>query len=645
MSFYLGIIILCFIILGYMFFLKNVFDYNYSTSIFLSLTIIMFSMTIFCMLNILLVGFYIVTICGLFFLVFFTIKNIIQHKFKIKEFFTLPNILFFILFICIVYICRKIYLLMDWDECSYWATTVKRLYFFDSFLGGENFHTFCYPPALTSYQYFVVKLLGMQDKSIYFAQYLYIISGLIFLIRNIKLKNFFYGILTFLSSLIFLILLLKPYIFTLYSEFPIMIALSCSIYFFVTREKKSDYIFIGMILFCLALIKSNSFACSLLPIAVIAFNILNNYINNLKSKKINRKQVFNSFILTLKEKKVEFILILVPFVANYAFNLFLKINSLTNPHTLKTGVSGFLNGVIEKQDIVSSYLRALSSNYTYSNFNLSAILLITSIIIGLYILIKLHKNTSEALSANKYIGVAYFSVFIIYSVLVLYSYLFLFTKFEASLLASYERYMNVFIGGAGLAFIGFLGYFIDSNSVSITKKIRSFIIIVFLIILTVTNINDLFDIFKQILPKTQMPTRSEMILADEVTKKYSSYFTTEDHIHIISEGDYGLTVWSVMYYMCPLKTYDPRFEGSSFWSIEYPGDISQVDNSTKLTSDEYLNYLKKYNFTHVLIIQTDEVLYTQYGNIFENLPDENSVPTGIYKINYDTDKLVYVDID
>lgn len=543
----------------------------------------------------------------------------------------------------IVVVTRKIYILMDWDECSYWGTIVKRLYYFDSFIGGENFYTFYYPPALSSYQYFIVKILGMQDRSIYFAQYLYIISALIFVIRNIEWKNLVYGILGLLSAFMLLILLLSPYIFTLYSEIPIILTLACSIIFFVTHENNKDLVFVGMMLANLSLIKSNAFACSLLTIAVIAFSIISTFIDNLKGEKITPKVLGKKLINTLKEKIYYVILIFVPFISQLCFNKYLQFHNVSNTHSINIGISQILQEIFnnsEIQPIITNYFEALSSNYTFSKFNLSAVLLISLFIIGYMILLKIYNKTSKKLEDNKFIGIAYFIIFFVYATILLYSYIFLFSRFEASLLASYDRYMHAFIGGAGIAFIGILIYFIQSEEKLINNKIKKFIIIVFLIILAVINIAELFNTIKLFYPEVEMSTKDAIILGNDVANRYFSYFKPSDKIHIISQGDYGLSIWSTIYYMTPLKIYDPRFEGS-MWSIELPGE-SKVPNSTQITGEQFIDYLEKYGFTHILVIQTHELFYEQYGEYFINLPKDNTISEGIYKFNKEDRKLEYI---
>lgn len=643
MQFYFGILILFFILLGYILLLKDKFNYNYSTGIFLTLTAIMFFMSICAMLNILLIGFYIISILGIFFSVFFIIKNIIQKKFKFRDILMPQNFIYILMFFLIVIACRKIYILMDWDECSYWATIVKRLFYFDSFIGGENFHTFYYPPALSSYQYFIVKILGMQDRSIYFAQYLYIISALIFIIRNINWKNVFYGILGLLSSLIFMVLLLNPYIFTLYSEFPIIFTLGCSIILFVTHDQKKDLLFVGMMLANLTLIKSNAFACALLPVCIIGFTFINNLIQNLKEKKFSIKNSLHQLFKTIVQSKYNIILVFVPFITQFCFNIYLNVHNLNNHHAIKSGISDILFNIFtnpETTPIVSKYFAALSSNYTYSPFNLSAILLISLLVIGFMVLHKIYNNYSKKLTDNKFIGLSYFIVFFVYAATLLYSYLFLFSKYEATLLASYERYMNAFIGGAGIAFIGIVIYFMQSNNAAITSKMKKFVIVIFLLLLSFTSVSQIFNTVQLYYPTSKMPSNDTIILGNEMAKKYSSYFSPSDKIHIISQGEYGLSIWATIYYMAPLRVYDPRFE-ETMWSIELPGD-SKVENSTQITGEEYFNYLEKYDFTHVLVIQTHELFYEQYGEYFNNLPTNDSIPTGIYEVNYEDKKLEYI---
>jgi len=638
MNFYTGILLFLVVIFGYILGLKELFKFNFGKSLFYSSMIIMFLMVIFSFLDILIIGRIILIGIGVISLIYSIIVSIRREEDIMQYFSNFPFLIFLIGLVVIIFASSKVEILMGWDECSYWATMVKRLFYSNSYLDTSNFHPMYYPPSLTSYNYFIVKFLGMQDKSIYFSQYFLILSSIIYFIRDIKMKNFVYGLGQIFLVLMFLVLILNPYVLTLYSEIPLILIASIACLNIVISNKKIEYLFIFMMIFNFTLIKSNGVVLSFLPLCICLFQLLNVYLKKLKKQKKNLKNLLNKLFDTIKENYCMVIVLFSSIVAYLCFSIYLSANNIINPQSLPTSAGdslmAFIRSFIYQQNIVSSYFTALSSNYSYSNFNISAVVLTVSFIFG-YIVLKKINNKEKEIEKNKYIEIVYIISFAVYALALLYSYCCMFSPFEAQVLASYDRYINTFLGTAGLCFLGTLFYF--TNKKDSEKANNKFIIYLSLIMLGVVNINSVFQFAYYTLPFTTSATHENIITAKETSEKYSSYFDEDDKIHLIIYGDYGLTTYATIYYMTPLKMYDPRFDGDN-WSIRTP-ESEVAENTIVMSSEDYLKYLDKEDFTHVLVVKSSEDFSNQYSNIFET--NNGLIIPGIYEINYEENILEF----
>ena len=640
MCYFIRLILLLIVLFGYIFLLKDKFEFNFGKSLFLSMTLIMFLISIFSLCNIMLIGFYFISIFGFSYLIYYIIHIIIKKQ-KIIEFFNCPSFIFFLFsIIIIIFASSKVTVLMNWDECSYWGTMVKRLFYFNTYVGGNEFHSMYYPPAITSFNYFIVKYMGMKDSSIYFSQYLFIFSGMIFLIRNIKWKSIITGSLGFFSGWLFLILLLRPFLLTIYSEIPLILLVGIAINLLFTEEKKIDYIFVCIMLMNAVWIKSNGIVICGIVMLMALFQFIYYLFHNSKTKVfIFNKNGFYYLAKKISEYKYLLLIILAPLLAYFCFNLFLTFHNISNPQSLNGGLIAFIKALLldnQMTELTLNYITALGKNYNYSYFNMSSIFLLVLFIIGFIVLDNIYKNKEEKIRKNKHIGIIYFISYIVYVAALLYSYYFLFSRPEANILASFDRYINTFIGSAGIGLIGIVIYFGIPNEKEISNKMKNYVLIVFLFLIAVINTGELCLFIKQLLPKTSTPTYEQIEKGKLISEEYKDYFNDKDKIHLIIQGDYGMTVWATIYYMTPLKLYDPRFDGDN-WSIRTPNSI-EIDNTTILSAEEYISYLEKEQFTHVLVIQSDANFSKQYSEIFDT-DSNNYIREGIYKFNSQTKHL------
>ncbi len=637
MNYYFGVFLVLISILGYSLFLKQKVNYNFGKSLFFSVSLIMFFMALFSFINKMLVGYYLILLFGFFSFLYYLIKAFIKKDKNLIKYFNNPSFFLFItLYFFLSIITRKINILMGWDECSYWATMVKRLFYYNTYIGGENFHSMYYPPALTSFNYFIVKSIGFADSSLYFSQYVFILCGLIYLIKDFNWKNFFLTLLIVFSSYMFLILLLKPYVLTLYSEVPLIFITAIALITLFTAKSKIDYYFVAILLCNATWIKSNGLMLCLLTVLVALVELFNFFRKKVVGSHVrNIKKFFDVFIEVLKEKYTLFIIMVSPFFASLIFKVFLRVYNISNPQVAGTSLKNFLFALLrdtDNSDVIVNFANALNKNYNFTTFNLTSMILILIFIIGFLIVEKICKD-DETVLINKYIFVAISLSFILYSASLLYAYCFLFSRGEANILASFDRYMNSFVGCLGISFLGISAYLIPKNINNIYMKY--FGIIVSICIICLTNLGDAYSIFKQLLPKTKTTTTNEIINGKNIAERYTKYLSNDDKVGFIIQGDYGLTVWASIYYMTPLKLYDPRFD-TDIWSLRVKNS-TDLTNTVEMNPDDYLNKLKDEKITHLIVENVNDYFVRDYAILFKN-----KIVNGLYKLDYDKNKLVLI---
>lgn len=641
MNYYLGVVLIFFVVLGYVFFLKDRFNYNFGKSVFFSLSVIMFLMSLSSFLNQLLIGYYVVTFLGIIYLFYSLFKTIKNKDKTILNYFNNPSFVIFVIFyFFFAFVTRKINVLMGWDECSYWATMVKRLFYYNSYIGGNNFHSMYYPPALTSFNYYLVKFVGFTDGALYFSQYVFVLAGLVYLIKDYNWKKILWALLIVFSGFMLLILLLKPYVLTLYSEIPLILLSGIALVTLFTAQNKSDYYFVALLLCNTTWVKSNGLILCSLVVCLSLLQLFNFYKENLNTIKLKKcKKYLQVFLNTLKEKKELLIVVISPFLASFIFKIFLKVFHISNPQVASASLKSFIYTLLrdsENSNIVINFANALNKNYNFSTFNLTSILLVSLAVIG-FLFINRIMEKKDIIKNNKGIFIAIVLSFIMYAASLLYAYCFLFSRGEANILASFDRYMNSFIGCLGVGLLGIIAYFIANNYKNdYLKKVG---LVVYLGIICITNLGDAGSIFKQLLPKTQTTTSVEIVKGKELASKYKQYISDNDKVGFIIQGDYGLTIWASIYYMTPLKLYDPRFDGD-IWSIRTK-DSSDVTNTVEMSPENYIEKLKSEQITCLIVENINESFKKSYGKLFENA----DIINGLYKIDYNKNKFILVNTE
>ena len=177
-------------ILGTAFFLKLRLKISDSLSILLSisgLTLISYLGGLF---GILIFTVYALTVIGTLFLLFEIYQNF--KKKTLSFFLSLPLSMFLVL-TAIYWLVHAGSKPMLWDEYSHWGIYIREMAFTHEFYKGDsNAAHLDYPPGAPLWQYFFTLLPGYSEGSTFLAQFVFLITPLLVLFENIKLKQWFW---------------------------------------------------------------------------------------------------------------------------------------------------------------------------------------------------------------------------------------------------------------------------------------------------------------------------------------------------------------------------------------------------------------------------------------------------------------------
>ena len=164
--------------------IKKIFRYSIEESFFISILFTIVFLLITGLIGILNVGFYII----LAFMVILSIAGIlktVKHKtFDVYEIIT-PGIAVLVLSCLFYFIAVRNVGFHRWDEASHWGTAVKHMYLTNSMYYGLQ------TMGLPVFSYFMVRIAGYSESLIYLSRWMFMWSGIVILMKDIKWKSWY----------------------------------------------------------------------------------------------------------------------------------------------------------------------------------------------------------------------------------------------------------------------------------------------------------------------------------------------------------------------------------------------------------------------------------------------------------------------
>lgn len=598
------------------------FERNYEESLPISCSLIVLILFCFGLSGHLLSGFYfIIALSIVFFLasLFIIIKKSCINLF-FKQLFT-PAFFVFVLFFFIFVFCEKGMLLCGNDEFSHWGYIVKIMTFNDD-LGTNPIYNASYPsypPGMALFQYLFQKINWLITGQVFVESYLYtsyfvfFFSFILPFLYRIKIKDLLFLFIS--ASIIFLYPLL--FFSEIYSQINIdsfLGLMSCIglAYIFLDRERDAFFsLRVLCIISILVLTKDAGLFFAIILAAVFSIDSIIFYFQNKK----NSKKIFLFFLPLFSVMAVA----LPKFL--WSYNIYKNEAHVSFPG--KVDLIDFFSVLIRRnhtyrQDVWEDFFRTfLSSGIKIGNSGI----VVTYLILFLTLLIfvgLLSSFVAKQYDIPKYKQKLFLAALIFqslaYIIGIAISYMYKFSEYEASILASYNRYISVIFLGIWTMVVLLIIYAIHKLS----NKKNLYAAAALFVLLTLVPVNFAYDfILKEHVVSNNTSRSDYQSLCDAIN-------STEEgsRVRLISQARENYDYLTIRFCTYPHYIGTPQSIGMPF----FDGDIWTVP----VTAEEF--WLDLYNnYDYLAIYNVNEYFIETYGHLFESISDIS--PNSLYKVN------------
>lgn len=428
---------------------------RYEEMVPITVMTIIFTLFLFYMLNLVLVGYYFIIVIEFFLLIlsgikFLKDKNI--RKKAINNFFT-PGLLIFAVTALLIYLITKNNFVMNFDELRLWALYPKSIFVSNKLmLGNDLYFSSDYYPGMPLFQYFFAKNAGYFSEShLYLSYSLVILSFLIPITKKVNWKNYWAIIPMIILLFTFPMIFANSgfdnvyYYKSLFVDPALGIAFGYSLFLSTSDLKNDKYKYI---LFCFSLpmiilMKVVGLILAGCVILSYLFNQLFIYKSyKLKFKKIN---INNFFKLIFPIILLIFTFISWQTVIKLNTNID-KSNETISTSRINDSLELFLSPNENQKNFITSYITYIKDNtIIYNNNSYSSKITIPNISILFLVLMFLMFFSVNKDKRKIILSSSIFSVISILSFLLLYLYIYVFT-FNSTILC-YGRYISPVISG------------------------------------------------------------------------------------------------------------------------------------------------------------------------------------------------------
>ncbi len=523
----------------------------------------------------------------------------------------------------------------NWDEFSHWADIVKAMYTINDFgtnsLSNSYFKS--YPPVMALFQYFIQKINGsFSEWLLYFSYQILCFSLFMPFLKDLKHKDIRKNLL------IYILILMIVSIF--YTDFynSILIDAFLGILFgfiFSIMFINDDYDYLNIITIILAIS-----IISIVKDVGMLFAIISLFVFIIDLIFYKPKEHFNY--------KNSFYKSTIVLIATFllAFTKIMWKNNLTKNNvgiafSSKIKYKEFIKILIGKGSIdnTGSYRISVFENYVHNlcvyemkigNFSFNNIQILLILFAALYIVYSLYCKLDEKnIKRNRFFMYSTIISTFIYIIGLAATYMYKFTEYEALLVASFQRYLNIILTMILVfVFILMLNIFIK------TEKFKKIILTMIFIVLLSTPYISLFNFIHRDNVQKSIAIRNPYV---EIVEKANALVDQKDsRIYVISQEDKGFDCWVLKFNLRPAQT---NYTGWSIGVPFYEGDIWTDD----LNAKEWQNSLIAENYDYVLIYKLNEYFVENYSCNFENIEDIDE--NNLYKLNRDTGLLELIEFE
>lgn len=505
---------------------------------------IIFILFIFYMLNIVLIGYYLILAISAAILILCGIKFIKEkdiRKQALANFFT-PGLLIFASLALIIYFVTKNNFVMLFDELRMWALYPKSVFITNKLMIGSNlFFSTDYYPGMPLFQYFFAKNAGYFSEShLYLSYALVVLSLLIPITKKIKWKNFWAIIPMIILLFTFPMLFANSgfdaeyYYRSLFIDPALGITFGYALYLSTKDLKNDKYKYV---LFCLSV--STIILMKVVGI-VLAGCVILSYL-------FNQIFIYKSYKLKLKKENLKgYIKLLLPIIfvifTFFSWQIVVKERNSSDIKSEQTATNRisdsfnlFFSPTEKQKTFINSYVSYIKENRIVFNENSYSSKItvpnvtILFLIIMLFLFFSVDKEKKKIIFSSSIFGVISIFIFLCF-----YLYIYVFT-FNSTILC-YGRYIGTVISGISIFTLMLIFDVLEDKKY---KQLYYFLVVI-LLLLYIQNIPKLSTYEYD--PNAEVQTN---ILSDKIT---SIIGEKNENVKILTIYNYCDTT----YYSCVL---------------------------------------------------------------------------------------------
>ena len=532
-------------------------------------------------------------------------KNVIKW---LQNIFT-PGFFVYLVWSIVLVLILNGKVLHSWDEFSHWGDIVKVMVAYDDFgtnLSAESMFP-SYPPGMGLFQYMLQVLYlwtggsGFCEWLLYIAYHMLAFSFLAAFVKGEGKKGIFYAILYGGILLLVPTVFYEDYYTTLYID-PFLGVLSGAGLAKILLSKKKDIFYSLYILM----------ACSMLVLAKdagILFAIIIGcaYLADrlLDEKKYNRTMLFHTILVVGA--------ITLP---KLLWNLEVQTSQVQRVFDAPIDIGQLILILLNKD---KTY-RSLVWHTYWEKFGILQVLIP---ILFFCILLKwgMKKGILEKKKGRLLLIVVVLQA-IVYAVGLAVAYIFKFTEYEASKLASYDRYIHILHLSIWIIIVLSCIHLVY-NIVKMDKKLYVYMGCIYLI--AVVPMVGIVMQYAYEMVRISLEVRKEYEETAEVIRQYAE---ETERIYVIAEESNGYERLVLKYLLRPYRINDTGYSiGEKF----YEGDIWTVQKAQGEWMDELCT-----DYDYVILYEINDYFIQNYGELF----DEPVIrEKGLYRINKTARKL------
>jgi hypothetical protein len=526
-----------------------------------------------------------------------------------------PGLVLFAAFFLFLAVKLDNHIFTAWDEVSHWGLVSKVMFTTGGFLVDNSIVTKpYYPPGANIFHCFTcINSWGDFEGNVYVAHLMLVLAPLAAIFYQIRWKHWLKILLILFASHIVITKLGLGYR-SIYVDHVLSVhfAMIVVIYLYIREQPRWHLLLLAPMLFVLPAIKETGYMLAWFAVIIVATD---QSISFLRKKE---EIVIGICILAL--------LALMPFLSHYSWqkrlsNLEMRQKKSPVQFSFEKVRELFSEEAPGKSKEITTKFKSATLSYLPARLTIISSLFLFAAVGG---------------SCRKYgkmvlLVYCWLTIFLVlYSLGLLYLYLFRFGAYEGIRLASYDRYMDVFL--AAFALVG-LGVVVADNVTDIRLGKNRVSVSVFLLIICVVAYGfrqtrsmpvGLYRFLRQ--PTCYRSKGSERRAGFRETIRDKVEFTKarveqDEKVYIIYQNSKGYHYHAFKYGLYPISS---RAGNWSLGKPYYEGDVWTRD----ITIEQWSGGLKRWDY--VLLGNADARFWKDYGDLF--VPAQNEEDVFLYKV-------------